>query len=106
VKWIVALGLWLVFTFPALAQTSGWIFPSTSTYTAASGDSGKILSSQNAPGATITVTLPTPSVVGQGWEMGFSESNGRGVITNAPGGIYILAGQKTFTSFSSPSNTN
>lgn len=99
VVWILSCGL-------ALAQTTGWEYPTTSSYTASSADNGKILASDNIPGATITVTLPSPVTVGQGWEMGFSNGGGHGIIINTPISTYILSGQKTFTSFTSPSNTN
>ena len=91
---------------------SGWEFPTAANYAASSSDSNKTLSSENAPGSFITVTLPCPGVVGAGWGMGFSEANGKGIVVNAPicgsspAQTYILAGQKTFTSFSIPSNTN
>ncbi len=89
------------------AQTSGWVFPTTSSYTATSADNGKVLVTDNVPGATITVTLPTPSVVGAGWLMGFGEGGGHGIVANTPSGsIFILAGQKTLTSLSVASNTN
>jgi hypothetical protein len=50
----------------AHAQTAGWLFPSTATYGATSADNGKILSTENVPSATITVTLPSPVALAQG----------------------------------------
>ncbi|HEX3624754.1 MAG TPA: hypothetical protein VH280_04935 [Verrucomicrobiae bacterium] len=102
VVWMLSCGLARL----ALAQTTGWEYPTTSSYTASSADNGKILASDNVPGATITVTLPSPVTVGQGWEMGFSNGGGHGITINAPISAHILSGQKTFTSFTSPSNTN
>jgi hypothetical protein len=101
---LVLLATFLIGT--AHAQTAGWFFPSVSSYTASGTDNGKILSTDNVPGSTITVTLPNPATVGAGWIMGFSEANGRGVILNTPGAVRILAGQKQFASFSTPTNTN
>lgn len=103
--WLVTL-LLIAPIKAGLCQTSGWEFPTTSTYTASSTDNGKILSSDNVPGASITVTLPNPATVGAGWIMGFRNAGGHGIITNSPVSIYILSGQKTLTSYSSPSNTN
>ena len=109
IRMTIGFLLWLVLLIiaePCLAQTSGWVFPNTSTYAASGATNGRFLSTENVPGASITVTLPSPTVVGQGWQMGFSEANNRGAVVNAPGGVYILSGQKAFTSFTVPSNTN
>lgn len=83
----------------AHAQTAGWLSPAASSYSAASGDNGKILASDLAPGASLTVTLPSPASVGAGWQMGFSTGGGHAIVLNAPVSSYILAGQKTATSF-------
>lgn len=110
-KFIVAILVGLLWTMSASAQTAGWVFPTASTYNAASGDNGKILASDNLAGgaASITVNLPCPGTVGAGWILGFSEGGSHGFIINAPncsGQTYILTGQKNMTSFSLPSNTN
>jgi len=94
----------LILTSSAFAQTGGWEAPASANYTITSGDLNKTLSSSNAPGASMTVTLP--SSFANGWGMGFSTGNGHGVIVNAPVGTYIYAGGKTMTSFAAPSNTN
>src|SRR5258708_31609241 len=44
-----------------------WQFPSASTYTAAGIDDKTVLSSYNAPGASLAVHLPSPSPVGAAW---------------------------------------
>lgn len=92
-------------TLPARAA-AGWEFPAVAAYTAGAADNGMDLGADDAPGASITVTLPNPAAVGNGWEMGFGTGQGRGVIVDAPVGSYILAGQKTLTSLSLPSQTN
>jgi hypothetical protein len=98
--------LLLASTSQVLAQGSGWIFPSASTYSANIFNNGQTLSSENAPGASITVSLPVPSTVGASWHMSFSTAKGKGVIANTPTNIYIYAGEKQMTSFSTPSNKN
>lgn len=111
-KIILALLGLVLSTAAAFAQTgNGFVFPTASTYNAAAGDSGKVLSSSNVTGgaSSITVSLPCPATVGAGWTLNFSTGSGIGIITNAPncsGQTYIKTGQKTLTSFSAPSNTN
>jgi len=61
-----------------------WQFPSASTYTAAGIDDKTVLSSYNAPGASLAVTLPSPSAVGAGWSMGFATDNGKGLTVTTP----------------------
>lgn len=104
--WGCLVGVLLGLPLGAFGQTAGWEFPASASYSASSSDNGKILGSDNAPGATITISLPNPATVGAGWLMGFSEGNGRGLVLNAPGGVYILAGLKSNTSLTVPSNTN
>jgi hypothetical protein len=47
-----------------------WQFPSAASYTAAGIDDKTVLSSFNAPGVSLAVTLPAPAAVGAGWSMG------------------------------------
>ncbi len=107
---VIAAAIALALTSPAWAIAAGWVweFPATASYTAAAGDNGMALSPVNVPngGATMTVALPAPGSVSASWTMGFGTDSGHGVIINAPGGVYILAGQKTLTSLTMPSNTN
>jgi len=74
-----------------------WQFPSSPTYTAAGIDDKTMLSSFNAPGASLAVTLPSPSAVGAGWSMGFATDNGKGLTVTAPSGN-ILSGGKSLSS--------
>src|SRR5712671_3332810 len=74
-----------------------WQFPSASTYTAAGVDDKTVLSSYNAPGASLAVTLPSPSAVGAGWSMGFATDNGKGLTVTTPSGA-ILSGGKSLAS--------
>jgi len=74
-----------------------WQFPSAASYSAAPIDDKTVLSSFNAPGASLSVTLPTPSVGGAGWSMGFATDNGKGLTVTAPAGM-ILGGGKALSS--------
>jgi hypothetical protein len=74
-----------------------WQFPSAATYTAAGIDDKTVLSSYNAPGASLAVTLPSPSAVGAGWSMGFATDNGKGLTVTTPSGA-ILSGGKSLSS--------
>jgi hypothetical protein len=76
---------------------SSWLFPSTTTYTAAPVDDGLNISSYNTPGASLTVTLPAVSSVNPGWTMGFATDNGKGLTVTAPSGA-ILSGGKAVSS--------
>ena len=76
---------------------SRWYFPSTASYTAAPIDDGLNISSYNAPGASLTVTLPAVGSVNPGWTMGFATDNGKGMTITAPSGA-ILAGGKAMSS--------
>lgn len=70
-----------------------WQFPAAASYNATPIDDGTVLSSYNAPGAALAVTLPMPGAVNPGWSMGFATDNGKGLTVTAPSGM-ILAGGK------------
>lgn len=74
-----------------------WQFPSAATYTASGVDDNTILSSFNAPGAGLAVTLPAPNAVDTGWTLGFATDNGKGLTVTTPSGN-ILAGGKALSS--------
>jgi hypothetical protein len=74
-----------------------WQYPAAMTYTAAAIDDQTVLSSFNAPGASLAVTLPSPADVNPGWSMGFATDNGKGLTVTAPSGL-ILSGGKTLAS--------
>ena len=76
---------------------SQWIFPSTATYLAAPLDDQMSISSYNAPGTTMAVTLPAIAAVNAGWSMGFATDNGKGMTVTAPSGS-ILLGNKFVSS--------
>ncbi|HWD60374.1 MAG TPA: hypothetical protein VG308_18980, partial [Stellaceae bacterium] len=76
---------------------ASWQFPNSASYTASGIDDGTALSSYNAPGASLAVTLPAPDTVGAGWRMGFATDNGKGMTVTAPSGA-ILAGGKALSS--------
>ncbi|MGC2412619.1 MAG: hypothetical protein WA459_07985 [Stellaceae bacterium] len=75
-----------------------WQFPAAATYTASGIDDKTSLSSYNAPGAALSVTLPSPAGLETGWSMGFTTDNGKGLILFTSGGAHILAGGKSFSS--------
>ena len=74
-----------------------WNFPLAASYTATALDDGLNISSYNAPGASMTVTLPAIGSVNPGWTMGFATDNGKGMTIIAPSGA-ILAGGKSVSS--------
>lgn len=76
-----------------------WLFPAAATYTAAPIDEGLTISSFNAPGAALAVTLPAAAGLSAGWSMAFASDNGKG-LTIAPqdAGVFLLAGGKTLPS--------
>jgi hypothetical protein len=76
---------------------SRWYFPTTASYTATPVDDGLNISSYNAPGASMTVTLPAVGSVNPGWTMGFATDNGKGMTVTAPSGA-ILSGGKAVSS--------
>ena len=76
---------------------ASWQFPAAATYTAAPIDDKTVLSSFNAPGSVLSVSLPAPGAVSAGWSMGFASDNGKGLaVTPASGSI--LAGGKVLSS--------
>jgi hypothetical protein len=74
-----------------------WQFPAAATYTAAPIDDKTVLSSFDAPGSVMPVSLPAPSAVSAGWSMGFASDNGKG-MTVTPASGSILAGGKALAS--------
>jgi hypothetical protein len=75
-----------------------WIFPAAASYTAAPIDDGLAVSSFNASGASLSVTLPPIATVNPGWSMGFATDNGKGMTVAAPDSAKILAGGKNVAS--------
>jgi Pectate lyase superfamily protein len=76
---------------------AAWQFPSAASYTASGIDDRTAISSYNASGASLAVTLPDPAAVGAGWRMGFATDNGKGMTVTAPSGA-ILSGGKSLSS--------
>ncbi len=70
-----------------------WQYPSASSYAASGIDSGTVLSSAQATGASLAVTLPDPATVDNGWWMGFATDNNKG-ITLTPAAGSLLLGNK------------
>jgi hypothetical protein len=74
-----------------------WMFPAVASYVAAPIDDQMSISSYNAPGASMAVTLPDIAAVNPGWSMGFATDNGKGMTVTAPTGS-ILLGNKFVSS--------
>ena len=70
-----------------------WIFPTTATYIASPIDDGLAVSSYNAPGASMTVTLPPVGNVNPGWSLAVATDNGKGMIVAAPTGNIVSGGK-------------
>ncbi len=75
---------------------AAWQFPSVASYTASGIDDRTAISSYNAPGASLAVTLPAPGSVNAGWRMAFATDNGKGLMVTAPSGA-ILSGGKALS---------
>jgi hypothetical protein len=74
-----------------------WQFPAVATFTAAGVDSGTAISSYNAPGASMAITLPAPAGVETGWWMGFASDNGKGMTLTPPSGFILSGGRQLST---------
>ena len=70
-----------------------WIFPTAATYAAAPIDDGIAVSSYNAPGTSMSVTLPAVASVNPGWSMAVATDNGKGMMITAPTGSIVLGGR-------------
>jgi hypothetical protein len=70
-----------------------WMFPVTASYVAQPIDDGLNISSYNAPGASMTVTLPAVASLNAGWSMGFASDNGKGMTINTSNGSIISGGK-------------
>ncbi|MGH7054843.1 MAG: hypothetical protein ACREFA_13640 [Stellaceae bacterium] len=75
-----------------------WMFPAAASYTAAPIDDGMALSSYNAPGSLLAVTLPPIATVNPGWRMEFATDNGKGMTISAPDSALIVSGNKSLPS--------
>jgi hypothetical protein len=75
-----------------------WMFPASASYTAAPIDDGLAISSYNAPGASLAVTLPAIATVNPGWHMEFATDNGKGLTISAPDSAKIVSGNKSLSS--------
>jgi hypothetical protein len=70
-----------------------WLFPTAGSYVAKPIDDGLSVSSYNAPGASMTVTLPAIASLNAGWSMGFASDNGKGITINATSGSIVSGGK-------------
>jgi hypothetical protein len=76
------------------SSRNNWLFPAAASYTAAPIDDGLSISSYNASGASLGVTLPAVASVNPGWSMGFATDNGKGMQIGVPDSAKILSGGK------------
>ena len=74
-----------------------WLFPTTESYLAAPIDDGLNVSNYNAPGASMSVTLPAIASVNPGWSMGFASDNGKGMTISATTGSILSGGRSVGT---------
>ena len=75
-----------------------WLFPTASSYTAVPVDDRLALSSYNATGASLAVTLPAMASINTGWSMGFASDNGKGMTIAVPDSAHIVYGNKSLAS--------
>ncbi|HEV2303337.1 MAG TPA: glycosyl hydrolase family 28-related protein [Stellaceae bacterium] len=80
-----------------LGSRAKWMFPAAASYAAAPIDDGLAISSYNASGTSLGVTLPPIAAVNPGWSMGFATDNGKGLTVTAPTGM-IVSGGKSLSS--------
>ncbi|HVH76753.1 MAG TPA: glycosyl hydrolase family 28-related protein [Stellaceae bacterium] len=76
-----------------LGSRAKWMFPAAASYTAAPIDDGLAVSSYNASGASLGVTLPPIAAVNPGWSMAFATDNGKGMTVAAPTGMIVSGGK-------------
>ena len=86
------------FTVIGFGSRAQWMFPAVSSYTAAPVDDGMAISSYNAPGASLAVTLPAIAAVNPGWSMGFASDNSKGMTVSVPDSARILSGGRQLAS--------
>jgi Pectate lyase superfamily protein len=72
---------------------ANWLFPIAASYAANPIDDGLNISSYNATGASLMVTLPTTSSLNAGWSMSFASDNGKGMTIAATSGSIISGGR-------------
>jgi hypothetical protein len=77
---------------------NSWLFPTAAVYTAAPIDDGLSVSSFNAAGASLAVTLPAIANVNSGWSMGFASDNGKGMMIATADGARLLSAGKALAS--------
>jgi hypothetical protein len=70
-----------------------WLFPTAASYAAEPIDDGLSVSSYNAPGSSMTITLPAVASLNAGWSMGFASDNGKGMTINTTSGLIISGGK-------------
>jgi hypothetical protein len=85
----VSVGL----TVMGTGSRNNWLFPTSGTYAAAPVDDGLSISSYNAPGASMTITLPAVANINPGWQMAFATDNGKGMTINATSGSIVSGGK-------------
>jgi hypothetical protein len=82
------------------SSRDNWLFPAAASYTVVPIDDGLSVSSYNAVGSVLDLTLPTIVSVNSGWSMGFATDNGKGMQIAVPDGARILSGGKALAAVS------
>jgi hypothetical protein len=70
-----------------------WLFPTAPSYAAKPIDDGLNVSSYNAPGSSMAVSLPPFSTLNVGWSMGFASDNGNGMTIATSSGAIVSGGK-------------
>jgi hypothetical protein len=76
---------------------ANWLFPVAASYSATPIDDGLSVSSYNATGASMAVSLPPIASLSAGWSMAFASDNGKGMTITATSGA-IVSGSKSLGS--------
>jgi hypothetical protein len=83
---------------------ANWLFPVAAAYVAAPIDDGLNVSSYNAPGTSLAVTLPAISSLNPGWSMGFATDNAKGMTITTTSGSIISGGKSLGSIVLGPGN--
>jgi len=70
-----------------------WLFPTAGSYFATPIDDGLSVSNYNAPGTSMSVTLPAIAGVNAGWSMGFASDNSKGMTITTTTGSIVSGGK-------------
>lgn len=72
---------------------AAWQFPTVASFKASGVDGGTVISSYNTTGASLAVSLPSPSAVGAGWWIGLATDNDKGLSVSPTSGAILANGK-------------